>query len=105
MVVTLLRVDCHDDAAADEFDRLTAKVFQHVTDHESGTLVFASHVVAGRPLTRVFYEIYRDQAAARIHSRSGPLERLLANSDALVSEFHIDHLSLERAKGLPLGSI
>jgi selenophosphate synthase len=47
VIVTLLRVDCRDDAAADEFDKLTARVFQQVTHHEPGTLVFAKHMVAG----------------------------------------------------------
>jgi hypothetical protein len=51
VIVTLLRVDCRDDAAADEFDKLTARVFQQVTHHEPGTLVFANHMVAGQPLT------------------------------------------------------
>jgi hypothetical protein len=31
VIVTLLRVDCRDDAAADELDKLTARVFQQVT--------------------------------------------------------------------------
>jgi quinol monooxygenase YgiN len=103
-IVTLLRVDCRDEAAADEFDKLSASVFQHATRHEPGTLVFANHRVAGRPLTRVFYEIYRDQEAANIHSRAEALQRLLAGRDALVAGFHIDQLILERAQGLPSGA-
>jgi quinol monooxygenase YgiN len=104
VIVSLLRVDCRDDAAADEFDKLTARVFQQVTHHEPGTLVFANHMVAGQPLTRVFYEIYRDQEAASIHSRGEALQQLLASQDALVAGFHIDQLTLELAKGLPPGA-
>jgi quinol monooxygenase YgiN len=100
-IVTLLRVDCRDVAAADAFDELTASVFQTVSDHEPGTLLFAWHVVEGQPLTRVFYEIYRDQEAARIHSQSAALQRLLGSQDALVAGFHIDRLAIELAKGLP----
>ena len=77
MIVTLLRVECRDNAAAAEFDQRTAPVFQHVSDHEPGTLVFASHTVEGQPLTRVFYEIYRDQAGANIHARAEPLREFL----------------------------
>jgi quinol monooxygenase YgiN len=102
-VVTLLRVDCCDAAAADEFDRLTAIVFRQVAHHEPGTLVFASHIVAGHPLTRVFYEIYQDKEAAQFHSRSEALQRLLRSQDGLVAAFRIDQLSVERAKGLPPG--
>jgi quinol monooxygenase YgiN len=105
VIVTLLRVDCRDDAAADEFDKLTARVFQQVSHHEPGTLVFANHMVAGQPLTRVFYEIYRDQKAANIHSRGEALQQLLASQDALVAGFHIDQLTLELAKGLPPGRV
>jgi quinol monooxygenase YgiN len=104
VIVMLLRVDCRDDAAADEFDRLTARVFQQVADNEPGTLVFANHMVAGQPLTRVFYEIYRDEEAATIHSRGEALQQLLASQDALVAGFHIDQLTLELAKGLPPGA-
>jgi quinol monooxygenase YgiN len=104
VIVTLLRVDCRDDAAADEFDKLTARVFQHLIHHEPGTLVFAIHTVAGQPLTRVFYEIYRDQEAAGVHSRGEALRQLLASQDALVAGFHIDQLTIELAKGLPPGA-
>jgi quinol monooxygenase YgiN len=75
-----------------------------VSRHEAGTLVFASHVVAGQPLTRLFYEIYWDQEAARIHARSPALQRLLASKDALVAGFHIQELTIELAKGLPPGA-
>jgi quinol monooxygenase YgiN len=100
VIVTLLRVECRNNAAAAEFDTLTAKVFQQVSDHEPGTLVFASHGVEGQPLTRVFYEIYRDQAGANIHARSEPLRELLARQNSLVAGVQIEHLILDQAKGL-----
>jgi quinol monooxygenase YgiN len=61
-------------------------------------------MVAGQPLTRVCYEIYRDQEAATIHSGGEALQRLLASRDALVAGFHVDQLTLELAKGLPSGA-
>ena len=100
MIVTLLRVECRDNAAAAEFDKLTAKVFRHVSDHEPSTLVFASHGVEGQPLTRVFYEIYRDQAGANIHARAEPLRELLAKQKLLVAGAQIAQLTLDQAKGL-----
>jgi quinol monooxygenase YgiN len=104
VIVTLLRVDCRDDMAADEFDERTASVFQHVTQHEPGTLVFANHLVAGQPLTRVVYEIYRDREAADVHSRGEALQQLLASQDELLRGFHIARLILRSAKGLPSGA-
>ena len=101
MIVTLLRVECRDNAAAAEFDKLTAKVFQHVSDQEPCTLVFASHRVEGQPLTRVFYEVYRDQAGANIHARAEPLRELLARQNSLVAGVQIEQLTLDQAKGLP----
>jgi quinol monooxygenase YgiN len=100
VIVTLLRVECCDHAAAAEFDELTAKVFQHVSDHEPRTLVFASHRVEGSPLTRVFYEIYRDREGANIHAQAGPLRELLASQNSLVAGARIEHLNLGQAKGL-----
>jgi quinol monooxygenase YgiN len=101
VIVTLLRVECRDDAAAAEFDKRAAKVFQQVRDHEPSTLVFASHGVKGQPLTRVFYEVYRDQAGANIHALAEPLRVLLARQDSLVVGVQIDQLTLNQAKGLP----
>jgi quinol monooxygenase YgiN len=102
VIVTLLRVECRDDAAAAEFDALAARVFQQVSAHEPSTLVFASHGVEGQPLTRVYYEVYRDQAAADIHARGKPLRELLARQDPLVVGVRIEQLTLDRAKGLLL---
>jgi quinol monooxygenase YgiN len=103
-VVTLLWVDCRDDSAAAEFDSLVADVFRHATKDEPGTLVFADHRVAGQPLARVFYEVYRDQEAADTHLRARALQRLLADQERLVSGFHIDSLTIQLAKGLPTGA-
>jgi quinol monooxygenase YgiN len=101
VIATLLRVECRDNAAAAEFDRFTANVFEHVSDHEPGTLVFASHGVEGQPLTRVFYEVYRDLADANIHARAEPLRELLARHKSLVASVEIEQLILQQAKGLP----
>jgi quinol monooxygenase YgiN len=102
VIVTLLRVECRDDKAAAEFDSLTARVFQQVRDHEPCTLVFAGHVVEGQPLTRVFYEVYRDQAGANVHARAEPLRQLRARQSSLVAGVQIEQLILDQAKGLPL---
>jgi quinol monooxygenase YgiN len=104
LIVTLLRVECRDNAAAAEFDKLTAKVFQDVSDREPSTLVFAIHAVDGQPLTRVFYEVYRDQAGADIHARGESLRELLARQDSLVAGAQIEQLTLDQAKGLPIDS-
>ncbi len=101
MIVTLLRVECRDNAAAAEFDELTAKMFQQVSDHEPCTLVFASHRVEGQPLTRVFYEVYCDQAGANLHARGEPLREVLARQNSLVAGVQIEQLALDQAKGLP----
>ena len=38
-----------------------------VKANEPGTLVYASHTVEGQPLQRIFYELYRDEAAFEAH--------------------------------------
>ena len=63
--------------------------------------MFACHGVEGEPLTRVFYEIYRDQEGANIHARAEPLRELLARQNSLVAGVRIEQLTLDQAKGLP----
>ena len=69
-VALVVRFDVHDEASAARFDELTAEVVAAIAAHEPGTLVYATHVVRGEPLARVFYEVYADEAAFAAHEQA-----------------------------------
>lgn len=83
MFALVVRFDCRDLAAAEQFDGLTAEVVREIADKEPGTLTYATHAVEGEPLARIFYEVYRDREAFQahedaehvrsFHERKGPL--------------------------------
>ena len=57
-----VRFTCKDEASAEAYDRLVAETIEAIKTDEPGTLVYASHLVDGQPLQRIFYELYRDKA-------------------------------------------
>ena len=59
-----VRFTCKDETSADAYDRLVAETVEAIKTGEPGTLVYASHLVDGQPLQRIFYELYRDEATS-----------------------------------------
>ncbi|GLW70769.1 hypothetical protein Kpho02_30680 [Kitasatospora phosalacinea] len=55
------------DGRAEEFDALAGWRIGQAAANEPGLVGYAVHRVDGEPLVRVFYEIYRDEAAFREH--------------------------------------
>jgi quinol monooxygenase YgiN len=51
----------------DDFDRLVAITTARIRSEEPGTLLYLCHRVQGAPSARVFYELYRDDAAFQAH--------------------------------------
>ena len=70
-----VRFTCKDEAAARAYDRLVAETVEAIKDSEPGTLVYASHLVEGQPLQRIFYELYRDKAAFEAHQGEAATKR------------------------------
>jgi quinol monooxygenase YgiN len=62
-----VRFTCKDETSAKAYDRLVAETIEAIKVHEPGTLVYASHLVDGQPLQRIFYELYRDEDAFHAH--------------------------------------
>lgn len=67
MIGLIVRFDVRDEASARQFDALTVEAVTAIKAQEPGTLVYATHVLDGEPLSRVFYEVYRDAEAFRAH--------------------------------------
>lgn len=70
MYCLLVRFRVQDEAAARRFDELTATAVAEITAKEPGTLVYATHRSHDEPLSRVFYEAYRDDDAFQAHERA-----------------------------------
>jgi len=81
-----------------EFDALVAETAAGVRAHEPGTLIYACHQVDGRPLERIFYEMYADRAAFEAHEAGGHTRKFLAERTALLESTEVDFLHLNDGK-------
>jgi quinol monooxygenase YgiN len=94
-----VRFTCKDEGSAEAYDRLVAETVEAIRTSEPGTLVYASHLVDGQPLQRIFYELYRDQAAFRAHEEAPHTRRYLAERDQYLASHEVDRLTLQTGKG------
>jgi quinol monooxygenase YgiN len=90
-----------EDRVAD-FDRLAEQTADEVRIREPGTLVFVIHLVPNAPLQRIFYEIYRDQAAFDGHESQPYMQRFVAERRSCVLATNVIELRLKYAKVAPL---
>jgi quinol monooxygenase YgiN len=94
-----VRFTCKDEASAGGFDRLAAETVPRIREQEPGTLVYAVHSVQGKPLERVFYELYRDRAAFDAHEAQPHTRRFLAGREQYLASVDVDFLTLQAGKG------
>jgi quinol monooxygenase YgiN len=94
-----VRFTCKDETSAKAYDRLVAETIEAIKAHEPGTLVYASHLVDGQPLQRIFYELYRDEAAFKAHGETPHTRRYLAERDQYLASTEVDYLTLQAGKG------
>ncbi|WP_412541205.1 antibiotic biosynthesis monooxygenase [Longispora sp. K20-0274] len=100
MFALVVRFDCRDEAAAAEFDELTARAVAQITANEPGTLLYATHHVEGEPLARVFYEVYRDRVAFQAHEDAPHVREFHARKNPLlVGEPRVEFLTPAATKG------
>ncbi|HET9442280.1 MAG TPA: antibiotic biosynthesis monooxygenase [Acidimicrobiales bacterium] len=86
---------------AEAFDRLAHETVAEVKTKEPGTIVYACHRVAGDDSARVFYELYRDQAAFDEHERQDHTRRFLSQREQhLAVAPRVEFLSPFVAKGV-----
>ena len=94
-----VRFTCRDAESAAGFDRLVAETVPEIRQHEPGTLVYAVHTVDGKPLERIFYELYRDRAAFDAHEEQPHTRRFLAAREQFLASAAVDFLTLQTGKG------
>jgi len=76
--------------AADGFDQLVAETVSEIAKHEPGTLIYTSHAVQGRPDERIFYELYKDEAAFAVHEEQQHTQRFLTRRAEYVESYDVD---------------
>jgi quinol monooxygenase YgiN len=99
MLGLCVRFTCKDEASAEAYDRLVAETVEAIKAGEPGTLVYATHLVEGQPLQRIFYELYRNRAAFEAHEASTATRRYLAERDQYLASTEVDLLTLQTGKG------
>jgi quinol monooxygenase YgiN len=88
-----------DETSAQAYDRLVAETIEAIKADEPGTLVYASHLVDGQPLQRIFYELYRDKAVFEAHEEAPHTRRYLDKRDQYLASTEVDWLTLQTGKG------
>jgi len=94
-----VRFTCKDETSAEAYDRLVAETIEAIKTNEPGTLVYASHLVDGQPLQRIFYELYRDEAAFHAHEAAPHTRRYLDEREQYLASTEVDRLILQTGKG------
>lgn len=84
------------------FDQLAAQTVAQVEEREAGTIVYACHRMGDADGSRVFYELYRDEAAFEEHEKQEHVRRFLAEREQhLARAPRVEFLSLQVATGVP----
>ncbi|WP_431984242.1 putative quinol monooxygenase [Streptomyces qinglanensis] len=96
----MVRFTCKDEDAAAQFDALVSRTGELIKENEPGTLIYAVHRVDGRPLERIFYELYRDKGAFEAHESQDYVQTFLAQRDLYVADVQVDRLDLTSGKGI-----
>jgi quinol monooxygenase YgiN len=94
-----VRFTCKDQASGEAYDKLVAETIEAIKANEPGTLVYASHLVDGEPLQRIFYELYRDKAAFEAHEAAPHTRSYLDQRGQYLASTEVDWLTLQAGKG------
>jgi quinol monooxygenase YgiN len=103
MFALVARFDMKDLTAAGQFDALVERTSAGIIAKEPGTLVYATHLVDGEPLGRIFYELYVDRAAFDAHEAQPHTRTFLEERDRYVATTRVEFMGAGPivAKGLP----
>jgi quinol monooxygenase YgiN len=96
----MVRFTCLDESAAAAFDALVERTGEQIRVNEPGTLIYAVHRVDGRPLERIFYELYRDEDAFEVHESQDYVRAFLSERERYLSAVDVDRLDFVSGKGV-----
>lgn len=90
------------DGRESAFDQLSRETVRAAQQGEPGTLIYACHEVVGAPTQRIFYQLFRDQAAFEEHQRRPYVRQFLTGSRPHVIATNVIELRLDTAKVMPM---
>ncbi|MFC6879773.1 putative quinol monooxygenase [Actinomadura yumaensis] len=90
------------DGREEAFDRLADDLVNGARTAEPDTVIFACHEVVNAPTQRIFYQLFRDEAAFAAHRRQPHLRRFQAESRGHVLATNVIELKLGTAKVPPV---
>ncbi|WP_432158375.1 MULTISPECIES: putative quinol monooxygenase [unclassified Streptomyces] len=96
----MVRFTCKDEASAAAFDALVARTGELIRANEPGTVIYTVHRVDGRPLERIFYELYRDKDAFEEHESKDYVCAFLSERDQYLAAKEVDRLDFMSGKGV-----
>lgn len=97
----IVRFDLVDEVAAGAFDALVATTSDSIKSSEPGTLLYAINKVDNAPLSRVFYEVYVDQAAFEAHETTPHVKHFLAEREKYIAALRVEFLTPTGGKNVP----
>jgi quinol monooxygenase YgiN len=89
----VVRFDLLDPGAAERFDALVADLLPQIAAHEPGTLAYVVHAVVDAPLSRLFYECYRDRAAFEEHESQPHTRHFLDARETVLAGRRVEFLT------------
>ena len=98
MLATLLRFELKDDTAARGFDALAEKLIAAVRAVEPETLVYVVHNIEDAPLSRVVYEVYENQEAAKRHQSADYFQAAMGELEQYVVTVRMEVLGPPQGK-------
>lgn len=96
----IVRFYLKDEAAAAGFDRLVSETAPGIRESEPGTVVYVSHAVDGKPLQRMFYELYADRSAFDAHEQKPHTVRFLELREQYLTGHEVDFVTPVVGKGI-----
>jgi quinol monooxygenase YgiN len=89
------------DGRESAFDRLSRDAVRAARQSDPGTIIYACHEVVGAPTQRIFYQLFRDQAAFQEHQNRPYVRQFLTDSRSHVIATNVIELRLDAAKVMP----
>jgi quinol monooxygenase YgiN len=93
------------DGRESAFDQLARDAIRAARDTEPDLVIYTCHEVVGAPTQRIFYQLFRDQAAFQEHQWMPYVLEFLGESRTHVQDTNVIVLKLNDAKVLPLPSL
>lgn len=92
MYALVVRFEVRPESVA-AFDRLVAQTLEEIREYEPRTLTYLPTAVVDAPASRVFIEVYEDEAAFVEHERQPHVRHFLQAREPLLESVRVERLT------------